>query len=217
MDSITLHLRRGLPAIALALLGSLAFSPDTAEAQWRVGGTGYGSSVRTSGLVGTTTQSPAATLPSTGGYAVGESQSFAVPNMVNASWLTAVTTGGVSPGEAASSQTVSGVENVNVLNGLVRAENVTAIASSYAGSGGAASNADGSGFVNLIVNGTSFTSEVAPNTRIDIPLVGYVVLNEQIRNGDGVSSSSIQVNMIHARLLNGSEVILGSASSSVAR
>ena len=48
MDSITLHLRRGLPAIMLALLSGLAFSPDTAEAQWRVGGTGYGSSVRTS-------------------------------------------------------------------------------------------------------------------------------------------------------------------------
>ena len=217
MDSITLHLRRGLPAVALALLSGLAFSPDTAEAQWRVGGTGYGSSVRTSGLLGTTTQSPAATLPSNGGYAVGETQSFGVPNVVNAAWLTAVTTGNASNGEPASSQTISEVENANILNGLVRADNVTAIASSHAGNDGAGSNADGSGFVNLIVNGTPITTEVAPNTRIDVPLVGYVVLNEQIRSGDGVSSSSIRVNMVHVRLLNGTEVILGSASSSVAR
>ena len=217
MDSITLHLRRGLPAIALALLSGLALSPDAAEAQWRVGGSGYGSSVRTSGLFGSTTQSPVATLPSDGGYAVGETQSFGVPNVVNAAWLTAVTTGSASDGESASSQTVSEVENVNILNGLVIADNVTAIAGSHAGSAGAGSNADGSGFVNLVVNGTQFTTDVAPNTRIDIPLVGYVVLNEQIRNGDGVSSSSIQVNMVHVRLLNGTEVILGSASSSVAR
>lgn len=216
MDSIRLHLRRALSTIALTLLGGFLISPE-AQAQWRVSGTGYGSSVRVSGLLGTTTQSPVATLPSDGGYAVGESQSFGVPNIVNASWLTAVTTGSASDGDPASSQTISEVEDVNILSGLVRAENVTAIASSYAGSAGAGSNADGSGFVNLVVNGTQFTTDVAPNTRIDIPLVGYVVLNEQIRSGDGVSSSSIRVNMIHVRLLNGSEVILGSASSSVAR
>lgn len=217
MDSITLHLRRGLPAVALALLSGLALSPDRADAQWRVGGSGYGSSVRTSGLFGSTTQSPVATLPSDGGYAVGETQSFGVPNILNAAWLTAVTTGGAADGEPASSQTISEVEDVNILNGLVRAENVTAIASSYAGSAGTGSDADGSGFVNLIVNGTPFTTDVAPNTRVDIPLVGSVVLNEQIRGGDGVSSSSIRVNMIHVHLLDGSEVILGSASSSVAR
>lgn len=213
MDSIRLYLRRALPTVALTLLGGFLISPE-AQAQWRVGGTGYGSSVR---ALGTTTQSPVASLPSDGGYAVGEAQSFGVPSVVNASWLTAVTTGSVSNGDPASSQTVSEAEDVNVLNGLVRADNVTAIANSYASDGSAASNTDGSGFVNLVVNGTPITTDVAPNTRVDIPLVGSVVLNEQIPSGDGVSSSGIRVNMIHVRLLNGTEVILGSASSSVAR
>ncbi|HEU5185790.1 MAG TPA: choice-of-anchor P family protein [Gemmatimonadaceae bacterium] len=213
MESIRLYLRRLLPA-TVALLGTLALTPDAGLAQWQVGGSGYGSSVR---LLGTTTQSPVASLPSGGGYDVGEAQSFGVPDAVSAQWLTAVATGSVSSGESPASQTVSEAESVSVLNGLVRADAVTAVASSYVTDAGAASNATGSGFVNLVVNGVAYTTDVAPNTRVDIPLVGYVVLNEQIPSGDGASSSGIQVNMIHVRLLNGGEIILGSASSSVAR
>ena len=211
MDSKMLHLLRSSVAV-LALLGMLTFVPAAAQAQWRVSGSGFGGSVRT---LGGTTQTPVAALPDDGGYARGELPAFNVSNAVDARWLTAVTTGSVD--ENASAQTVSEVENVNVLNGLVRADIVTAITSSYAGSDGADSNADGSGFVNLVVNGTSFTTDVAPNTRIDIPLVGYVVLNEQVRSGDGASSTGIRLNMIHVHLLSGGEIILASASSSVSR
>lgn len=74
---------------------------------------------------------------------------------------------------------------------------------------------------------------MAPNTRINLPGVGYVVLNEQLRSGDGWSSSGIAVNMIHVVLQSvtgGSctilgclpgvltttgEIIVGSASSGV--
>jgi hypothetical protein len=102
-----------------------------------------------------------------------------------------------------------------ILSGLIRADNVTAIASSYVNNGVAASNADGSGFANLIVNGTAIPADVAPNTKIDLLGVGYVVLNEQSRTGDGVSTSGITVNMIHVYQLGGSEIVVGSASSSV--
>ncbi len=104
---------------------------------------------------------------------------------------------------------------MSILNGLIRAENVTAIASSYQNSAGAASNADGSGFVNLVVNGLAVPANVAPNTRVDLPGVGYVVLNEQTRTGDGVSTSGITVNMIRVSQLGGGEIVVGSASSSV--
>ena len=211
MNSTTLHLRRSSVA-TVALLGMLTALPVNAQAQWRVSGTGFGSSVRT--LAGTM-QSPLATLPAEGGYATGQLPTFDVANAIDARSLNAVTTGAVD--DNASAQTVSEVEDVNVLNGLVRADIVTAIASSYAGSDGAASNADGSGFVNLVVNGTSVTTDVAPNTRIDVPLVGYVILNEQRRHGDGASSSGITLNMIHVHLLNGGEIIVGSASSGVVR
>lgn len=214
MNSLTLRVLRTPAVAALAMLASLAGLPDEADAQ-RVSGTGYGASVRTTL---TSTQSPVAALPASGGYVVGEAASFGVPSTLDARWLTAVTTGSVSDAsEPASAQTISEVESVNILNGLVRADNVTAIASSYAANGTAGSDADGSGFVNLVVNGTDIRTDVAPNTRIDIPLVGYVVLNEQIRGGDGATSSSLTVNMIHVRLLNGADIVVGSASSSASR
>jgi len=70
-----------------------------------------------------------------------------------------------------------------------------------------------------------------------LPGVGYVVLNEQIPTGDGVTSSGLTVNMIHVYLqsitggivdpLTGQgiggittttgEIIVGSATSSVGR
>ena len=47
MKSITLHALRRLPVAALVIFGGLALAPDGMQAQRRVGGTGYGSSVKT--------------------------------------------------------------------------------------------------------------------------------------------------------------------------
>jgi hypothetical protein len=95
---------------------------------------------------------------------------------------------------------------------------LTAIASSYKNATQAFSDAEGSGFTGLVVNGVALAADPAPNTRLRIP-GGFVVLNEQIRSGDGVTSSGITVNLIHVVLteaLTGiklGEVIVGSASS----
>lgn len=214
--------------LAGALLGVLALLAPPVAAQ-SVGGTAYGTYVN---ALGVTAQSPVATLPSSGGMAVGDADAFGVPNAIDATWLKAITTGAVD-NPTSSAQSTSELEQVSVLGGLITADVVTAIASSYRNATGAASNADGSGFVNLIVNGVALTTDVAPNTRIDLPAVGYVVLNEQQRTGDGVSSSGMKVNMIHVylqSLTGGSctllgclpgvltttgEIVVGSARSSV--
>lgn len=210
MNAATQRALRTRAVCALAIFTSVGALAHDADAQ-QVGGSGYGVSVRT---FLTRTQSPVASLPADGGYVLGEAASFGVPNMVAAQGLMAVATGSVSDAsEPVSAQTVSELASVNIVNGLVRADNVTAIASSFVNAGGAASNADGSGFVNLVVNGRAIPADVAPNTRVDIPLVGYVVLNEQIRSGNGSTSSGITVNMIHVRLLNGADIVVGSASS----
>jgi hypothetical protein len=202
---------RGLRRAGFVLIGSLLMLPNDVDAQ-RVGGSAYGASVKT--LFGTT-QSPMAALSESGGYSLGESETFAAP-AVSAKWLSAVSTGSVgSNQEPWSSQSVSEVEEVSVLNGLIRADNVTTVASSYTDGTSAASNADGSGFVNLVVNGVSLAADVAPNTRVNLLGVGYVVLNEQKRTGDGVGSSGITVNMIHVYLLDGREIVVGSGSSRV--
>ena len=210
MNSANLRALRTRAVCALAILTSVGALTHDADAQ-QVGGSGYGISVRT---FFTRTQSPVASLPSDGGYVLGEAASFGVPSMVAAKGLMAVATGSVSDAsEPVSAQTVSELASVNILSGLVRADNVTAIASSFVNGSGAGSNADGSGFVGLVVNGAHIPADVAPNTRIDVPFVGYVVLNEQVRSGNGSTSSGITVNMIHVRLLNGADIVVGSASS----
>src|SRR5256886_6704919 len=58
-------------------------------------------------------------------------------------------------------------------------------------------------FTNLAIAGVgslSGDSPLTPNMNISLPGVGYVVLNEQIPSGDGVSSSGLTVNMIHVYL-----------------
>jgi hypothetical protein len=110
---------------------------------------------------------------------------------------------------------------VNILNGLITADEVVANVMSSASQSGAFSDAAGSTFTNLTVAGRSLSGDqaVAPNTNVSLPGVGYVVLNEQIPSGDGVTSSGLTVNMIHVYLqsLLGSagEIIVGSATSSV--
>ena len=171
---------------------------------------------------GTTSQSPVATLPSTGGMATGMSDAFGVPGSIDAKALNAVTTGDADS-DKSGAQSTSELENVNVAGGVITADIVTAVSTSYAGQLNGGSGADGSGFANLVVNGVAITTDVDPNTRVNLPGVGYAVLNEQIPNGDGVTSWGLTVNMIHVFLqdavtgLNTGEIIVGSASSSVSR
>jgi len=150
----------------------------------------------------------------------GSALSFGVPNTLSSSWLTSITTGAAN-NTASSAQSTSEVESVNLLGGVITADNVTAIASSYVNQSGRASDASGSGFANLVVNGVAISATPAPNTRLALPGLGYVVLNEQIPSGDGVTSSGMTVNMIHVVLQNAltgiqtGEVIVGSATSAV--
>jgi hypothetical protein len=202
---------------ALALVGGLAL-PASLAAQ-TVSGTAYGASVSALGI---SSQSPVAALPAAGGYVTAAADAFTASTVVNASGLNAVSTGDAD-NQKSGSQSVSELENVSVLGGLIQAQAVTAVVSSYVADGAAGSEAAGSGFTNLVVNGVAFAADVAPNTRVTLPGVGYVVLNEQTASGDGVRSSGISVTMIHVVLENAltgaktGEIRVGTASSSVAR
>ncbi len=171
--------------------------------------------------LGVTSQSPVATLPSSGGMATGQADAFGVAGAVDASWLNAVTTGAVD-NKKSGAQSTSELEQVSAAGGAITADVVTAVATAYFGQFTGGSDGEGSGFANLVVNGEAITTEVAPNTRVGLPGVGYAILNEQLRTGNGVTSYGITVNMIHVVLQNAlglrtGEIIIGSASSSVAR
>ena|SRR6267378_2789606 len=162
------------------------------------------------------TTSPLAVLPTDGSMSDASAPNVSVANFVGADNVFATATG--SAGSAESNATL---ENVSLLNGLITANGVMALASSALTGSAAISDAAGSLLDNLVVNGASIASDVLPNTRIDLPGLGYVVLNEQTLTGDGVSSSGITVNMIHVVLVDAltgaqtGEIVVGSASSSV--
>src|SRR2546427_7560020 len=66
------------------------------------------------------------------------------------------------------------------------------------------SNAEGSSLANLVVNGVE-VSDPEPNTRLDLPDVGYVVLNEQIATAGGmtvnmIDRKSTRLNSSHSQI-----------------
>jgi len=154
--------------------------------------------------------------------ATGQADAFSVAGAVDGRWLNAVTTGAVD-NKKTGAQSTSEVENVSTAGGAITADIVTAVATSYFGQFTGGTNTDGTGFTNLVVNGVAVTTDVAPNTRVDLPGLGYAILNEQVPSGDGVTSWGITVNMIHVVLqdaltgLTTGEIVIGSASSSVSR
>jgi len=182
----------------------------------------FGVAVNTPIASGTT---PLAVLPADGGLASDNAPSVSVPGLAGAENAFAIATGagdlGPSGTPLVSAVSNSTLESVNLLNGLITADAVLAFASSAVENGTASSNAEGSQLANLVVNGVTMPTDVAPNTRISLPGVGYVVLNEQTVRGDGVSASGMTVNMIHVVLqdaLTGvttGEIVVGSATSSV--
>lgn len=218
---------RGL--CVLALLCSAALPLPKAWAQ-TVGAQSFGLAVKTATV---NTTSPLAVLPAGGGLASNGAPSVSVAGLAGAEDLFAIATGAADQAPASkrdvSAESNSTAENVNLLNGLITADGVVALASSSVTGTGVSSDAEGSQLANLVVNGVAIASDVAPNTQLDLPGVGYVILNEQRRTGDGVTTSGITVNMIHVVLqqpilgLLGQvigyqtvgEIVVGSATSQV--
>ncbi len=163
---------------------------------------------------------------------------MSVAGALSSDFLNSITSGEIGAAEAGA-QSTSSAASVNILNGLITADEVVANVMSSASQDGAFSSADGSTFTNLAIAGVgslSGDSPITPNMNISLPGVGYVVLNEQIPSGDGVSSSGLTVNMIHVylqslvggilnpltgQIIGGTlqttgEIIVGSATSTVA-
>ncbi|HWC72816.1 MAG TPA: choice-of-anchor P family protein [Gemmatimonadales bacterium] len=206
--------------IAILSLSALLAIPRGPLAGQSVGAQAVAASVRT--LAGS--QSFAAvSLPQSGGMENVDADNASVANTLGAGGLTSITSGQVD--DALVSATASAeAADVNILNGLIAAKSVVAFASSYANGTAASSESNGSTVISLVVGGVSYADGApAPNTRVDLPGVGYVILNEQISSGDGVHSTGLTVNMIHVYLVDSvtgaanGEIVVGAATSSATR
>jgi len=213
----------GPVAISASLLGlaALAAAPGAAQS---VSGRAYGAYVKT--LLVSQPQSPLSVLPAIsspdGELATANADVLSVPDALSSDFVNTSTSGAISDAEAGAQSTAS-VADVSILDGLITAKELIANVTSSRSGSGAVSSANGSSFEDLTVAGVQLTvgdGTIAPNTRMSLPGVGYVVLNEERRTGDDVTSTGIVVNLIHVVLtdpLTGArtgDIIVGSASSS---
>src|SRR6266576_927567 len=216
-----------LAALGLAVGMTVGFA--TAGIAQTVSGRAYGAYANTP--LGSVSQSPLAVLPAVSGtdgdIATAQADALGAGGALSSDFLNSMTSGAIGASEAGA-QSVASVGNINILGGVITANGVIAAVTSSRTASGAVSNANGSSFQDLVVAGVPVTTgdaAVAPNTQMSLPGVGYVVLNEQIPTGDGVTSSGLTVNMIHVYLQSAGgllggvtttgEIIVGSASSAV--
>jgi hypothetical protein len=160
------------------------------------------------------------TLPSAGGMTQTDIPNVNVPGFLIADVSSAVSAGAADSSGLANTQTIATASNVSLLNGLITASRVIAIASTTAGGKIADAQAEGSSISDLVIGGQAYGSgdvQPAANTRVDLPGVGYAILNEQLpAKGNAVG---ITVNMIHV-VMQGSrtgDIIVASASSAAGR
>jgi len=177
-------IRRAVRFMGLVL--PLTWAPRAVMAQGTATCSSYGVGVTTA----TVNQLLASAVVSAGELmAQNQAGDVAVPGLVTAENVFAIANGGGDDGSDAVSSATLGA--VNILNGLITADGVVAMATSTVGD----ANAEGSSLAHLVVNGVDIDDNPAPNTRMDLNGVGYVVFNEQIRTSTGIT-----VNMIHVVL-----------------
>src|SRR5262249_32111058 len=96
-----------------------------------------------------------------------------------------------------TSQSQSTTTSISLLGGLISGEQIKAASTIAIDENGSVQvSSGGSIFGSLIVLGKSYNGAIAPNTRINLPLLGYVVLNEQISNITS-TNATMTVNMVH--------------------
>jgi hypothetical protein len=203
--------------ISLTSLPCLATNPDTQSYV----GTAYG----TSAFVGNTVL-VGQTAPVTLGGTCGTSQQpLAVPGTQAGVNLPPVVTGGAVNTNVSSSpqnaQATSDTVNINLLGGLISAQEIKAVSATTMQSDGSFQvSSAGSTFSNLVILGQVYNGSVPANTRIELPLLGYIVLNEQTSHIEN-AMANLSVNMLHIHItaLNilglqvGTEVVVSNASS----
>jgi hypothetical protein len=190
--------------IALALC---AAAPLAAQSWATPTGTAYAALVRDGG---SNQWVASATLPATGEAGIAEASGALILGKLMTGTAASVASG-TSSTDRTGVQSVATVVNVNILNGKITASRVLAISMLSQERNRSIAESDGSTIEGLTVNGVAMGSPAA-NTRVELPGVGYAILNEQITGkGRGVAFT---VNMIHVYMSNGGEIIVGSATAS---
>jgi len=198
-----------------------ALDPTAARAQSTVGGEAFG--VTASSLLVNVTEFPDVVLAPEGGSASAAVAGLTAMGLLTTGTIAVDTNGTTGPSNADAESTAT-VEQVNlILENLLSADVLTAQSTSTCDGVTASSSAAGTGIANLVVAGVPIPVLPPPNTviPINVPLVlsGSITINEQITGGNGTTTSSLTVNLIHVQLttllIGTVDVVIASAHSAV--
>ena len=189
----------GLPAGATLTVGE-AFA-GYARAQPKATSGGFAESLGVTANAGTllneaSSAGSSTTVPAcigTGGTTLTSAvANIAAPGLLS---LNAGTTSAFSDpvGKVMVANTTSAVERVSLLGGLVTADAIVAAAQESRVGSISTSSSSGSTFGDLSVAGVPVASNVAANTTISLPGLGYLVLNER----PAAVAGHVQVNGLH--------------------
>jgi len=210
-----LILRLGLVVAIFIAANVLTLVAPSSMAAVRVGGEAYGLAVGNP-AVGT----PGAAyvqLPSQGGRVTADSPGAGYGLGNAGGSTTKITTSSEGDLGAGSVTSAANVLDAELLGGVVRAHDIRIVATA----GGARPSASVT-FGSLIVAGISYPNPL-PNTRVVVPSVGIVILNEQLVGGDGAGVSAIIVRAVRLQitepslfdLQRGTELIVAHAAAGV--
>jgi hypothetical protein len=130
--------------------------------------------------------------------------------------------GGRTGHDTSAAETTASVAGVSLL-GLIGASSITSVATETVVGKKVTASTAGTQFGGLEIAGTNLPVDVPANTQITLPLLGYVVVNEQIAPKPG-HAGALTVNGLHvyittANLLNvpvGSEIVVAHATATAA-
>lgn len=216
-----------LTAVGILLLLAFVFAPANGFAQGIYTETYLPSAYGTSAFVGNTVLVGQTAPASLAGYCGTSQQPLSASATAAGVTLLPLITGGAVNTQVSSSaqqaQAEADTTTISLLGGLVSAQEITAVSTTTIDDNGNFHvSAAGSTFNNLNVLGHVYNGSVPANTRINLPLLGYIVLNEQTPN-IGSSNATMTVNMIHVHVTGinllglrvGTEVIVSNATSGI--
>jgi hypothetical protein len=146
---------------------------------------------------------------------------YTVPVVGNTGNETSSASGAITSSSATATAQNS-ISNVNLLGGLITADKIGTTASASWNGGGSRSGS--ATFVNVKVNGSLLPSNLAPNTRENLPGIGYVIVNEQYGSSNASEATEnvigidiyITVSNNSVGLAVGTRIVVSLASASAA-
>jgi hypothetical protein len=213
----------GAASAGAAVITSTA--PATAQSEFDYAASAFGTSVDVASIVTSGPTFPAAVgegnACDTGANQSSTNSGLSV-NLPGVAATGTIDTSAATLGTPAQAQATVTAQDVDLLNGTVTATLVKSVSTTGRHGGAFISSGLGTTFTGLAVLGIPLPVNVAPNTQITLPGIGYLALNEQTETNTA-SGESFTVNAIHIvisatnllGLAPNTSIIVGNATTSM--